>query len=166
MALSATRVAAVLQFSVVFPRDLYSLAGIANPLLLVQSALQFLFFGAPKTLQLDNTRWFLGGVEWEYGVGPVTALLLVCGAVALILARRRRKLEATAKGKPLERQGIAAPIALVVLMALPLVVNWYAPAWNAVLKQVPLLCRIDTLDELEYYRNGGILQYVLRRLAA
>jgi aconitate hydratase len=31
---------------------------------------------------------------------------------------------------------------------------------------VPLLCRIDTLDELEYYRHGGILQYVLRRLAA
>jgi aconitate hydratase len=29
-----------------------------------------------------------------------------------------------------------------------------------------LLCRIDTLDELEYYRNGGILQYVLRNLAA
>ncbi|WP_439544528.1 aconitate hydratase AcnA [Hyphomicrobium sp.] len=31
---------------------------------------------------------------------------------------------------------------------------------------VPLICRIDTLDELEYYRNGGILQYVLRNLAA
>ena len=30
---------------------------------------------------------------------------------------------------------------------------------------VPLLCRIDTLDELEYYRNGGILHYVLRNLA-
>ena len=28
--------------------------------------------------------------------------------------------------------------------------------------EVPLLCRIDTLDEIEYYRNGGILQYVLR----
>ena len=27
---------------------------------------------------------------------------------------------------------------------------------------VPLLCRIDTLDELEYFRHGGILQYVLR----
>ena len=34
------------------------------------------------------------------------------------------------------------------------------------LKNVSLLCRIDTLDELEYYRNGGILQYVLRKLAA
>ena len=31
---------------------------------------------------------------------------------------------------------------------------------------VPILCRIDTLDELEYFRNGGILQYVLRNLAA
>ncbi|MCL4767811.1 MAG: aconitate hydratase AcnA [Hyphomicrobiaceae bacterium] len=31
--------------------------------------------------------------------------------------------------------------------------------------EVPLLCRIDTLDELEYYRHGGILHYVLRNLA-
>ena len=28
------------------------------------------------------------------------------------------------------------------------------------------LCRIDTANELEYYLNGGILQYVLRNLAA
>jgi aconitate hydratase len=31
---------------------------------------------------------------------------------------------------------------------------------------VPLLCRIDTLEELEYFRNGGIMQYVLRKLVA
>jgi aconitate hydratase len=31
---------------------------------------------------------------------------------------------------------------------------------------IPLLCRIATLDELEYFRNGGILSYVLRQLAA
>ena len=30
---------------------------------------------------------------------------------------------------------------------------------------VPLLCRIDTDDELDYFRNGGILHYVLRHLA-
>ena len=29
---------------------------------------------------------------------------------------------------------------------------------------VPLLCRIDTLDELEYFRHGGILHYVLRQM--
>ena len=27
-------------------------------------------------------------------------------------------------------------------------------------------CRIDTVNELEYYLHGGILQYVLRKLAA
>jgi aconitate hydratase len=27
------------------------------------------------------------------------------------------------------------------------------------------LCRIDTLDEIDYYRNGGILHYVLRNIA-
>ncbi|HMF25663.1 MAG TPA: aconitate hydratase AcnA [Pseudolabrys sp.] len=36
---------------------------------------------------------------------------------------------------------------------------------NGTLKRVPLVCRIDTLDELDYFRNGGILQYVLRQLA-
>jgi aconitate hydratase len=30
--------------------------------------------------------------------------------------------------------------------------------------RVPVLVRIDTLDELEYFRHGGILQYVLRNL--
>jgi aconitate hydratase len=34
------------------------------------------------------------------------------------------------------------------------------------LKRVPLTCRIDTYDELEYFKNGGILQFVLRHLAA
>jgi aconitate hydratase len=33
-------------------------------------------------------------------------------------------------------------------------------------KDVPLICRIDTLDEVTYMNNGGILQTVLRDLAA
>jgi aconitate hydratase len=37
---------------------------------------------------------------------------------------------------------------------------------DGTVKNVPLICRIDTLDELEYFRSGGILQYVLRQLAA
>jgi aconitate hydratase len=28
------------------------------------------------------------------------------------------------------------------------------------------MCRIDTADEVEYYRHGGILHYVLRKLKA
>ena len=33
-------------------------------------------------------------------------------------------------------------------------------------KDVPIICRIDTLDEVDYVNNGGILQTVLRDLAA
>jgi aconitate hydratase len=37
---------------------------------------------------------------------------------------------------------------------------------DGTVKKVKLQCRIDTLDELEYFRNGGILPYVIRGLAA
>ncbi|HEX5866363.1 MAG TPA: aconitate hydratase, partial [Beijerinckiaceae bacterium] len=37
---------------------------------------------------------------------------------------------------------------------------------DGTVKNVPVTCRIDTLDELEYFKNGGILPYVLRQLAA
>ncbi|WP_029041196.1 aconitate hydratase AcnA [Cucumibacter marinus] len=33
-------------------------------------------------------------------------------------------------------------------------------------REVVVTCRIDTLDELDYYKNGGILHYVLRKLVA
>ena len=32
-------------------------------------------------------------------------------------------------------------------------------------RAVPLRAAIDTFDELDYFRNGGILHYVLRGLA-
>ena len=35
---------------------------------------------------------------------------------------------------------------------------------DGTLREISLLCRIDTADEILYYQNGGILQYVLRNL--
>jgi aconitate hydratase len=35
---------------------------------------------------------------------------------------------------------------------------------SAGVQEVPLTCRIDTLDEIEYFKNGGILPFVLRNL--
>ena len=32
--------------------------------------------------------------------------------------------------------------------------------------EVETRCRIDTINELDYYRHGGILHYVLRNLVA
>jgi aconitate hydratase len=35
---------------------------------------------------------------------------------------------------------------------------------DGAIEVVPVTCRIDTLDEIDYYKNGGILQYVLRNM--
>ncbi|WP_419908175.1 aconitate hydratase AcnA [Hoeflea sp.] len=37
---------------------------------------------------------------------------------------------------------------------------------DGTVRDVPIICRIDTLDEVDYVNNGGILQTVLRDLAA
>ncbi|MGE0252831.1 MAG: aconitate hydratase AcnA [Dongiaceae bacterium] len=37
---------------------------------------------------------------------------------------------------------------------------------NGAKENITLLCRIDTLDEVEYYRHGGILPFVLRGMLA
>jgi aconitate hydratase len=37
---------------------------------------------------------------------------------------------------------------------------------DGAVRTIDLLCRIDTEDELTYFRNGGILPFMLRRLAA
>jgi aconitate hydratase len=37
---------------------------------------------------------------------------------------------------------------------------------DGTVRDVPIICRIDTLDELDYVNNGGILQTVLRDLVA
>jgi aconitate hydratase len=33
-------------------------------------------------------------------------------------------------------------------------------------EEAPVQCRVDTLDEVDYFKNGGILHYVLRQLLA
>jgi aconitate hydratase len=40
-----------------------------------------------------------------------------------------------------------------------------AKSTDGATKSFTVLCRIDTPEELNYYKNGGILPYVLRSLA-
>tara|TARA_R110002126_G_scaffold124350_5_gene266198 strand:+ start:7099 stop:7233 length:135 start_codon:yes stop_codon:yes gene_type:complete len=35
---------------------------------------------------------------------------------------------------------------------------------DGTIKDVPIICRVDTLDEVDYINNGGILKTVLRDL--
>jgi aconitate hydratase len=40
-----------------------------------------------------------------------------------------------------------------------------AKAEDGRIQKIPVKLRIDTPNEVDYYRHGGILQYVLRQLA-
>jgi aconitate hydratase len=45
-------------------------------------------------------------------------------------------------------------------------INLQVTGGDGVTREVPTICRIDTEDEINYYRHGGILHFVLRNLAA
>jgi aconitate hydratase len=45
-----------------------------------------------------------------------------------------------------------------------LMVELYRPT-DGKIARFPVRCRIDTTTELAYFRNGGVLNYVLRNLA-
>jgi aconitate hydratase len=45
-----------------------------------------------------------------------------------------------------------------------LTVELYRPS-DGRIARFPVICRIDTPTELEYFKNGGVLPYVLRNLA-
>jgi aconitate hydratase len=46
-------------------------------------------------------------------------------------------------------------------MDLPLIIRYR----DGTSRTVTVTCRIDTAEEIEYFKNGGVLHYVLRNLA-
>ena len=60
-----------------------------------------------------------------------------------------------------QRYAFAAHIAWATAYDLTLVIH----RGNGKVDRVALTCRVDTLNEVDYYRHGGILPYVLRGMA-
>ncbi|HVY19285.1 MAG TPA: hypothetical protein VHA70_04280 [Bauldia sp.] len=143
LALSAARLAAALAFLRNFPRDEYPLPGFASFADAARLAFLSLFTDDPSEAgwaALTNKLYALDRHEWQYNVGIISAELLAVGAVALVMAWWRKR----DRNARLVR---ALPIALVIaaILFLPLALNWYAPGWNAFLKDVPLLASSSSL---------------------
>jgi hypothetical protein len=137
VALSAARLAAAIAFAENFPRAQYPLPGFTDLVTALRVALESLFYLPPVAeawSALANTGPFLDREEWEYGLGPIAALLILAGG-ALLLLRHRAFVAHHAR----------AIACVVAILALPLLLNWYVPAWNGALKQVPLLGSSTTL---------------------
>ena len=63
-----------------------------------------------------------------------------------------------ALGAPAARAQQNAPVVVELYIEL------YRPSDGRVAR-FPVICRIDSATELEYFRHGGVLPYVLRNLA-
>jgi aconitate hydratase len=76
------------------------------------------------------------------------------------LDQNRKSLNFTGK-ETFEIQGLTG-VELTPRMNLPLVIT----REDGRQEKIEVLCRIDTLNEVEYFKSGGILHYVLRQLIA
>lgn len=76
------------------------------------------------------------------------------------LDQNRKSLNLTGK-ETLDIQGLSG-VELTPRMNLTLIIT----RENGSREKIEVLCRIDTLNEVEYFKSGGILHYVLRQLIA
>jgi hypothetical protein len=140
-----------------FPRDLYPLPGIPGLLSEVRVVVQALFVSPPSDASrlVTNSPWSFDRHEWEYGVSLGPPLLV---ATAVLLSRIAIKSEGgtIVLTYVLWRHGFAFPsrfrvlmvAAISILLAVPIALNWYEPAWNGVLKSLPFLGNSSSLLRL------------------
>ncbi len=136
LALSASKLAAALAFLDNFQRDAYLLPGVDGLGRLLSFIVRVLTIGGtvvtPDT-ELANVQWPLSRHEFEFGVTTIPFLLIVSGLAfswrdigpALVRLHRFKR--------------AAALAALFLLLAVPILLNFYSPDWNAFLKKVPFI---------------------------
>lgn len=135
-ALSAAKLTAELAYLAQFQRNLYPLPGIPGLAMVPALAFRTLFLLPPADPEgiVANGAWAQTRAEWEYSVSPVP--LLFIGAALIVLVPRLRG-AASAR--------LLAGLGAMLLLTVPLLLNWYQPSWNAVLKSLPYFRSVSTL---------------------
>jgi hypothetical protein len=136
LSLCIAKVVAALAYLRQFPRTMYPLPGFEGLSTTLEVALRSLFFGAahefaPSVMTNDA---FSFPRRFEYGVSPVPLVLIGLG-LATSIAGFSKSVKI-----PRPRWRNLVPIlGLIGVLALPVLLNWYTPTWNAFLKELPFL---------------------------
>lgn len=152
-ALSIAKVTAGLTFLGHFGRAQYLLPGFTS----VGDTLHFMFtsvFISPADIversvaTMSNVEWLVDRPELEYGITWAPLIVIVAAAgFAGVRARARR----SAPTRPESHSSNSAArnalglLVMLVILAIPVAINTYAPGWNALLKRTPLLMSASTL---------------------
>jgi hypothetical protein len=143
LACCAAKLSAMAAYLSQFPRTLYPLASVESIPKLLHVVFRSLFLSPSDELIRDavvNTPFVIDRPEFEYGV---TMLPLALVAVAAIV---RSAADRPGWPRELLRGPRAACLAgAVVLLAIPLCLNWYHPTWHAWLKSLPIFANSLTL---------------------
>lgn len=133
--IAASKLVASLSFLGNFPRDSYLLPGVEGVGKLLFLIAQVLTVGGGQVdagTMVANSQWLLGRHEFEFGLTVVPFVLIAMG---LALDGGWRRVLPLLTG----RWRLPYLALCLVLLAIPLALNYYSPAWNQFLKTVPLL---------------------------
>lgn len=126
-----------------FDRSFYKLPGTSSLLDGFYITFRSLFFPATNSspqYSLVNQMWYLGRHEFEYGV---TFVPLVVIGLYLYKARAQLKENISRMFKPGQHAYI--PVAILIILIIPVAFNYYQPGWNQLLKSIPILKNSSTL---------------------
>ena len=138
LCLSAAKLVAALSFLSNLSRNSYPLPGvegIGKLLLFIGRVLTFGGGGVDSSRVLSNWPYSMPMPqhEFEYGLTVVPAVL-----IALFCLYRLRHLPAALRNLGQRRQ-ILTFGAILLILTVPLALNFYSPAWNRLLKSIPLI---------------------------
>ncbi len=134
--LSAAKLVAALSFLANFPRDSYLLPGVdslGTLLLLIGESLSMGGSRIDSAAMIANSQWTLDRHEFEFGLTVVPFLLIIAG---LILNLRHLR---SGLAKICSTRHLPYLAQTICLLAIPVLLNYYSPAWNFFLKTVPFI---------------------------
>ncbi|WP_282038080.1 hypothetical protein [Saccharicrinis aurantiacus] len=136
--ISAAQLNASLSFLSFFPRDFYTLPGYPSFIGLLVIIISSLLFRGPTkfaNVLMTNKSFNLGSHEYTYGVTIVPFVLILLGTY-FIIRHNRHKININV---------FYNIILLLIILSLPLILNYYSTSWNTILKGTPYLKNSSTL---------------------
>ncbi len=142
LSLSASKLVGALSFLSSFPRDTYLLPGVDGVFKLILLAGKILTFGgiyiAPEE-GLSNNQWPMGRHEYEFGLTVVPFVIIGLGLLFSIPSLR------AAVRQHIQLKSCLYLFFITFLLMIPLLLNFYSPAWNQVLKSIPIVQNLSNL---------------------
>ncbi len=141
LGISAAKLSALYHFLSHVPRTGYMLPQFTSLPDLLYVLFQSLFFRPAwerARQSMTHMQFTLKRHEFEFGLTFVPLLILGVGVIYFLLLLRkgdRRRLFL----KSINARTLSLVTVLLLLLALPIVLNYYTPAWNRFLKTVPII---------------------------